>query len=118
MLLLNLLAKTGAQTTTDPAAPVKASPSPTVNVLVKILPRNTRRSDLTIGYTDGKIEKFALEEGGSSSIGGLAKKIRQPGQPGFAKSKRKEEEVISIEQLVNKVDAWARVLKAKDEGSA
>jgi hypothetical protein len=64
------------------------------------------------------VEKF--------SLGGTAEKVaqltkvakRKPGSPGYAKAKRKEEQTMSIAQLVEKVDAWARVLKAKEEGSA
>lgn len=80
-----------------------------VNVLVSILPRNIKTSEVTVGYTDGKTEKIVL----APEAGSTTESVQRLGV--HPRKMLKDEEVMSIAELVNKVDGWARVLKQKDE---
>ncbi|KAJ9105523.1 hypothetical protein QFC21_001894 [Naganishia friedmannii] len=90
-----------------PSPAPKAVPSPNVNVLVDILPSSATSSHLSVGYTDGKVENMQFEN--MAPISGAVKSK-------YPLVQRKQEEVISIAKLVERVDAHARTLKAKDEG--
>lgn len=104
-LLLSLVATEGNTTQDRPAPNPKMAASANVNVLVDMLPRDVQRGEVVVGYTDGKVERIAVQA--EQQVVGTSK---------FPKVRRREEEVMSIGKLVEQVDGWARTLKAKDEG--
>ncbi|KAJ9112294.1 hypothetical protein QFC19_000713 [Naganishia cerealis] len=106
-LLLNLIATPDNTTQLRPSPAAKAAPSPNVNVIVDILPVNATSSQLSVGYADGKVENMKFD-----ALAQISGAIRSK----YPRVQMKQEEVINIASLVEKVDAHARTLKAKDEG--
>lgn len=104
-LLVNLLS-VESKTTSDASAPIKGSPSPNVNILVSILPRTAQKSEITVGYTDGKTENIVIQ---------LPEQPKSAANSQYPRVARKAQEAMTIQELVTKVDAWSRVLKQKDE---
>lgn len=120
------LVTTSEGTTSLSTPPKKSTPSNALNVTVEILPRTTTKAELTVGYIDGKVEKFVVEGSspeaeeattGASSTTPLGQALKAGKKRSF-KSVRKENEVISYKDLVAKVDAWARSLKVKDQATS
>jgi hypothetical protein len=79
-----------------------------VNVLVDILPRRTKSGKVVVGYADGKTETVLLEPTTTTN--------EAAGTSAFPRVRRKQEQVLSLGKLVERVDGWARVLKAREEG--
>lgn len=115
LLLLNLLAQPKT-TTSLPGAPAKAAPGPNVNVNVHVLPRTAAHAQVAVGYTDGKVEVIRLAGQGEGAAPATKKTVQHP--VGALRAQRRQEQAMSIAQLVERVDAWARVLKAKEEATA
>lgn len=105
-LLLSLIA-TPQSTQDRPAPPAKSAPGSNVNVLVDILPRTTKSGKVVVGYADGKTETVLLEP---TTVEGGAGKSK------FPRVRRKQEQAMPLGKLVERVDGWARVLKAREEG--
>ncbi len=69
---------------------------------------------MVVGYTDGKVETIAIEAKETPQhVAAVDNKSLR-----FPKNKRRAEEAMTVAELVEKVDAWARTLKAKEEGGA
>jgi hypothetical protein len=77
-----------------------------VNVVVDILPRGEETGRVVVGYADGKMETVVLR--GQADVQGEGSR--------FPRVRRKQEESMSLGKLVERVDGWARVLKAREEG--
>lgn len=75
-----------------------------------ILPRQMQKGQVTVGYADGKTETVVLE-GAATRAEEQGKEISR-----FPRVRRKQEESMSLGKLVERVDGWARVLKAREEG--
>jgi hypothetical protein len=110
LLLLSLLSIPN-KTTSLPKPTIKGSPSETINVTVSILPKTAERAEIIVGYVDGKVETIPIE---SPAANVVTKKIKDA----YPRTIRKNNEAISLDKLILKVDGWARSLKLKDEGSA
>lgn len=104
-LLLSLIA-TPSSTQTRPSPAPKSAPSASVNVVVDILSREEKTGRVVVGYADGKTETVVLR--GQADVQGEASR--------FPRVRRKQEESMSLGKLVERVDGWARVLKAREEG--
>lgn len=72
--------------------------------MVDMLPRHVGEGRVVVGYADGKVETVSVA--GEGRVGGSR----------FPRVRRKQEEVMSVAELVERVDAWARVLKGKEQG--